>query len=106
MNLQQIKYFLVLCEEQHFSRAARRCDISQPSLTNAIKALEHELGGCLFDRKPRIKVSKLGLMLRPHFKSAVKAIERTRAVAASANGHAHGSRDRRAGQTQERSARP
>src|SRR5262245_1043398 len=51
MQLRQICYFLALCEEQSFTRAARRCGISQPSLTNAIIALERELGGALFERR-------------------------------------------------------
>ena len=42
MQLRQICYFLALCEEQSFTRAARRCGISQPSLTNAIIAPEQE----------------------------------------------------------------
>ena len=48
MQLQQIKYFLVLHEELSFTRAARRCGVSQPSLTGCIKRLEAELGGPLF----------------------------------------------------------
>jgi len=86
MNLHQVRYFLALCEEQHFSRAARRCGISQPSLTNAIHALEEELGGLLFHRKPRITSTRLGRLLRPHFKAVVEAVDKVRAVAADANG--------------------
>jgi DNA-binding transcriptional LysR family regulator len=37
--------------QRGFTRAARQCDISQPSLTNAIIRLEQELGGPLFERK-------------------------------------------------------
>jgi len=48
MQMHQICYFLALCEERSFTRAAKRCGISQPSLTNAIIALERELGGALF----------------------------------------------------------
>jgi LysR family transcriptional regulator, hydrogen peroxide-inducible genes activator len=43
--MQQIHYFLALCEELNFTCAARRCGVSQPSLSNAISALERELGG-------------------------------------------------------------
>src|SRR5690349_21708307 len=45
MNLRHLRYFLVLCQELNFTRAARQCGISQPSLTNAIRTLERELGG-------------------------------------------------------------
>ena len=52
MQMHQIRYFLALCEERNFTRAAKRCGVSQPSLTNAIIGLEQELGGALFQRKP------------------------------------------------------
>ena len=45
MQMQHVSYFLALCEERSFTRAAKRCGVSQPSLTNAIMALEQELGG-------------------------------------------------------------
>jgi hypothetical protein len=44
----------------------RRCGVSQPSLSNAISALERELGGALFDRKPSIALTGLGRMVRPY----------------------------------------
>jgi len=50
MQMQQIRYFLALCEERSFTRAAKRCGVSQPSLTNAIIRLEQKLGGALFRR--------------------------------------------------------
>jgi DNA-binding transcriptional LysR family regulator len=54
MQMHQIRYFLALCEERNFTRAAKRCGVSQPSLTNAIIGLEQELGGALFQRKPLV----------------------------------------------------
>jgi DNA-binding transcriptional LysR family regulator len=40
MNLQQIRYFLAIIEEQNYSRAAKRCRVTQPSLTEGIHRLE------------------------------------------------------------------
>ena len=40
MQMQQVHYFLALCEELNFTRAARRCGVSQPTLTTAISALD------------------------------------------------------------------
>jgi LysR family hydrogen peroxide-inducible transcriptional activator len=77
MTLSQLRYFLALCETKSFTLAARRCGISQPSLTNAIRALEDELGGALFQRKPRIELTVLGLAVRPHFRSIIRAVEKT-----------------------------
>ena len=59
MQMHQVSYFLALCEELNFTRAARRCGISQPSLTTAIGALERELGGALFNRTPSIALTGL-----------------------------------------------
>jgi LysR family hydrogen peroxide-inducible transcriptional activator len=67
MQMQQIRYFLALCEERNFTRAARRCGVSQPSLTNAIIALERELGGALFQRKRVIVLTVLGDAVHPYF---------------------------------------
>jgi LysR family transcriptional regulator, hydrogen peroxide-inducible genes activator len=62
--MQQVHYFLVLCQELNFTRAARRCGISQPTLTNAISALELDLGEALLDRKPSIALTRLGRVVR------------------------------------------
>src|SRR5262245_54464211 len=67
MQMQQVDYFLTLCEELNFTRAARRCGVSQPSLTTAIGALERELGGALFYRKPALALIGLGRMVWPCF---------------------------------------
>src|SRR4026207_968307 len=43
--MHQIRYFLAVCETLNFTRAAEACNVSQPSLTRAIKGLEDERGG-------------------------------------------------------------
>jgi DNA-binding transcriptional LysR family regulator len=66
LQMHQVRYFLALCEDLSFTRAARRCGVSQPSLTNAINALERQLGGVLFDRKPSVALTGLGRVVRPY----------------------------------------
>jgi DNA-binding transcriptional LysR family regulator len=66
MQMHQIRYFLALCEEGNFTRAARRSGVSQPSLTNAISALERDLGGALFTRKPFTAMTALGYAIQPY----------------------------------------
>ena len=59
MQMHQVGYFLALCEELSFTRAARRCGVSHPSLTTAIGALERDLGGALFHRKPSTCIPRM-----------------------------------------------
>jgi DNA-binding transcriptional LysR family regulator len=85
MEIRQIVYFLALCEELHFTRAAKRCGVAQPSLTNAIKALERELGGALFLRKPRPRLSELGSAVKADLERSLTHIERALARARRAS---------------------
>ncbi len=74
MTLQQVQYFLALCNERSFSRAAEHCGIAQPSLTLGIKKLEVELGGTLIDRGRRFsRLSGLGVVVQPHLAAMVRA---------------------------------
>ena len=81
MNLRQIRYCVALCEDLNFTRAAKRCHISQPSLTNAIKSLENEFNGLLFYRSPTT-LTPLGQKVRPHLQRALAGIENATRVAA------------------------
>jgi LysR family transcriptional regulator, hydrogen peroxide-inducible genes activator len=78
--MQQVHYFLALCQELNFTRAARRCGISQPTLTNAISALELELGEALLDRKPSIALTRLGRVVRPYLEQIARNADYARDV--------------------------
>jgi len=68
VKMHQVVYFLALCDERSFTRAAKRCGVAQPSLTSAIKELENECGGRLFDRnKSSVDLTKLGMLVKPDF---------------------------------------
>ena len=83
MEISQIRYFVALCGALNFTRAARQCRVSQPSLSNGIRALERALGGPLFERSP-IALTPLGRRLRPHLEAVLSDIER---VHKSASGY-------------------
>ncbi|MEV6116115.1 LysR family transcriptional regulator [Streptomyces sp. NPDC052109] len=53
IDLRHLRYFVALAEEEHFSRAAAVCRISQPTLTRAVRSLETALGVRLVDRTTR-----------------------------------------------------
>jgi DNA-binding transcriptional LysR family regulator len=51
MEMHQIRYFLTVAKTLNFTQAAEICHVAQPSLSQAIKKLEEELGGPLFRRE-------------------------------------------------------
>ena len=53
MNLYQLRYFVTLAKEEHYTKAAAKLHITQPSLTHAIHLMEDEIGLSLFERKGR-----------------------------------------------------
>jgi LysR family transcriptional regulator, hydrogen peroxide-inducible genes activator len=78
MEMHQVRYFLAVVQELNFSRAAEKCNVSQPSLSRAIQQLEGEFGGNLFHRERHLThLTDLGQMVRPHletvYNAAVKA---------------------------------
>src|SRR5260370_40369443 len=67
MEMHQIRYFLAVAEALNFTKAAEKWNVTQPSLTRAIKLLEKELGGLLFHReRTNTHLSELGTMVKPH----------------------------------------
>jgi DNA-binding transcriptional LysR family regulator len=81
MEMQQVLYFLAVCEELSFRRAASRCGVSEPSLSTAIRALEQNLGGALFLRKPSIALTDLGRAIRPYLEEIARNADRAREAA-------------------------
>src|SRR5262245_3418395 len=53
MELHQLRYFVAVAETGSFTRAAQRCQVAQPSLSQQIQKLEKALRQQLFDRLGR-----------------------------------------------------
>jgi DNA-binding transcriptional LysR family regulator len=76
MVLKQLAYLVALAREQHFARAARACNISQPTLSGAIRALEEELGVPLVERGHRFTgLTAEGLMILEHAKRILAELD-------------------------------
>ena len=70
MEMQQVRYFVALADTLNFTRAAEKCNVSQPALTRAIQQLEHEFGGPLFHReRGNTHLSELGRMMLPYLQT-------------------------------------
>ncbi|MDY7097455.1 MAG: LysR family transcriptional regulator [Pseudomonadota bacterium] len=66
MEMNQVRYFLAVCEHRNFTQAARSANVSQPALTTAIQKLEDELGGQLFLRdRSGCQLTPLGELIKP-----------------------------------------
>jgi DNA-binding transcriptional LysR family regulator len=91
MDLQRLRYFIVVAEERHITRAAARLGMAQPPLSQQIRILEKELGTRLFDRLPRgVALTPAGEVLledaRALLDAADRVSQRARRVGAGAEG--------------------
>lgn len=75
-SFSQLRAFVALCDHQHFGEAANTLGVSQPSLSQAITALEKRVGGELVERTTRrVLVTPLGETLLPYARDAVLSAE-------------------------------
>jgi DNA-binding transcriptional LysR family regulator len=83
MEMHQVRYFLAVARTLNFTRAADECNVTQPSLTRAIKQLEAELGGDLFRRERPAGLTELGQRMHPLLKQCYDAAVGARSLASS-----------------------
>lgn len=76
MELRQLRYFVALVEERHFTRAAMRLGIAQPALSQQIRRLETQLGLPLVERTTRkVVVTTAGEELASHARLVLRQAE-------------------------------
>jgi LysR family hydrogen peroxide-inducible transcriptional activator len=81
VDLRQLHYFAAVAEAANFTRAAGKCRVSQPSLSQQIRALEEELGEPLFNRHPRrVELTEAGRVAYQHAKGLLSGARNLRAA--------------------------
>lgn len=79
MTLQQLLYFVAVAEARHFTRAAERVHVAQPSLSKQIQTLESELGAPLFSRaRGHVALTPAGEALLPVAKRILSDVDTAR----------------------------
>ncbi len=76
-TLSQLRAFVAIAEYRHFGTAAARLGVSQPTLSQALAALEHGLGLQLIERSTRrVLVTAAGMRLLPKAMATLEAADR------------------------------
>ncbi|WP_422650726.1 LysR family transcriptional regulator [Cupriavidus sp. H18C1] len=82
MEFRHLRYFLVLADELHFGRAARRLSISQPPLSLNIQQLEASVGARLFERDSKgVRLTAAGRAFRESATALLAQAEEARLLA-------------------------
>src|ERR1700754_1140767 len=92
MEIHQLRYVCAISETGSFSRAAERCQVAQPSLSQQVLKLEEDLGAKLFDRLGRsIRLTEAGRAFLPHARSILNQMEAARSDVAEKSADVRGS---------------
>ena len=83
MEFHQLRYVCAIADTGSFSRAAERCQIAQPSLSQQVLKLEKDLGAKLFDRLGRsVRLTEAGRAFVPYARSILSQRETARSSVA------------------------
>jgi DNA-binding transcriptional LysR family regulator len=91
VHVRDLRYFVTVAEELHFTRAAERLYVSQPALSKQVRALERQLGVELFRRDPQgVTLTEAGTELLPHARRVLDAWSEGSAALEAARAAARG----------------
>jgi DNA-binding transcriptional LysR family regulator len=86
VHVRDLRYFLAVAREEHFTRAAELLFISQPALSKQVRALERQLRSELFTRdRTGARLTRAGHALLPHAERIVREWEDAKAALARAS---------------------
>jgi LysR family hydrogen peroxide-inducible transcriptional activator len=92
MEFHQLRYVCAIAETGSFSRAAERCRVAQPSLSQQVLKLEQDLNAKLFDRLGRsIRITEAGRAFLPHARAILSQMEAARSSVADKSADVRGS---------------
>jgi len=92
MELHQLRYICAIADTGNFSRAAERCQVAQPSLSQQVLKLEGDLGAKLFDRLGRsVRLTEVGRAFIPHARAILEQMDVARASVSHKNADFRGS---------------
>src|SRR3954465_2142056 len=91
IELRHLRYFLAVAEAAHFTKAAAKLHVTQPTLSHQIRQLEVHLNLPLFDRIGRgIKLTAAGELLLPHARRVFRELEQAQTALSELHGLARG----------------
>ena len=92
MEFHQLRYVCAIAETGNFSRAAERCQVAQPSLSQQVLKLEENLGAKLFDRLGRsVRLTEAGRAFLPHARAILEQMDLAKASVSDKNADFRGS---------------
>ena len=75
MNVDELDWFVVLAETEHVTDAAAKLNITQPTLSRALRRLERQVGAPLFDRvNRRVRLNAYGRIMLEHSRRSIAEI--------------------------------
>jgi DNA-binding transcriptional LysR family regulator len=79
VHVRDLRYFVAVATELHFTRAAEQLYVSQPALSKQIRMLERSLGTALLERDKReVRLTSAGRALLPHARRVIEAWDTAR----------------------------